>query len=724
MRFPARSLWILSRRIRSGEVVFFVGSGFSVDSEGNSTDRLILRLLIRFEALTAHLAQIDAGVPGAERIRERAVRLRRVLRNTFRLGKDHSRPLATRENAEALKSQYFTFNDWICSAFTALLGDCKRISHGAGTEPEEVRKALAALQQALCAREEEIVQPPGQAKPLDEVPLDRPDLACLLDLEGRDRGKALFLDTMGFANEKIMGGPLLSKELEMRSGNWEGRILDRHHVLARLAREGLCPTILTTNYDLLLEWACRLNGLQPAGVKDPRRLLPPTTVQSLVRVSRAQDFFRRGGAHRAALIAKIHGCSDAYRDHRKSADSWHDYLPSLIFTFREIQNWREDAWSRDFLQTLLRTRTLVFCGYSGTDPVVHDTVRTVYEEMARKRKGKAPARRTSHLAPAYYLGLADTDDFHGMEILRAATQALGEDLPELTDHPNYLRFFLRGEPSFPRMDELMTWLFHLVFRRCQVAALEADLRRIATLLLGHPCPPSELRTIRRHFLRLLWSELRAARGWDETAGCRRQLERITGWTDRFQVGLLREMALAETVLRNQGPGADFEHLRNCPWYFPALERTDWTAWAAVVEIAARRMIAAWRNTAAWWADSDWVRPGREGHPAILFSQGKSRPTPVELSIRLASFQRSGAGVHGAVRRRTLWELHPEGIPWCTDRHGQISPFGTPDAHDLWDWAVRDLGPGPAPELQDKDRTDLDRWLLGETDEHNRREPAA
>ena len=53
----------------------------------------------------------------------------------------------------------------------------------------------------------------------------------------------------------------------------------------------------------------------------------------------------------------------------------------MVFTYREIQNWRKDSWSRDLVSTLLRTRTIVLCGYSGTDPVVHDTFRTVYEEI-------------------------------------------------------------------------------------------------------------------------------------------------------------------------------------------------------------------------------------------------------------------------------------------------------------------------------------------------------
>ena len=64
----------------------------------------------------------------------------------------------------------------------------------------------------------------------------------------------------------------------------------------------------------------------------------------------------------------------------------------MVFTYREIQHWWEDSWSWDFLRTLLRTQTIVFCGYSGADPVLHDTFRTVYEEMAATKKRQKRAR--------------------------------------------------------------------------------------------------------------------------------------------------------------------------------------------------------------------------------------------------------------------------------------------------------------------------------------------
>lgn len=48
--FPAKALDRLAALILKGDVVFFVGSGFSIDSEGNSATRLIRRLIWRLLA--------------------------------------------------------------------------------------------------------------------------------------------------------------------------------------------------------------------------------------------------------------------------------------------------------------------------------------------------------------------------------------------------------------------------------------------------------------------------------------------------------------------------------------------------------------------------------------------------------------------------------------------------------------------------------------------------
>ena len=43
----------LAERVLDGDVVFFVGAGFSIDSEGNSTHRMMRRLVLRLLAMAA-----------------------------------------------------------------------------------------------------------------------------------------------------------------------------------------------------------------------------------------------------------------------------------------------------------------------------------------------------------------------------------------------------------------------------------------------------------------------------------------------------------------------------------------------------------------------------------------------------------------------------------------------------------------------------------------------
>jgi len=73
--FPAKALDRLAALILKGDVVFFVGSGFSIDSEGNSATRLIRRLIWRLLAFRrARVRHADALVE-EEELRRKASRL-------------------------------------------------------------------------------------------------------------------------------------------------------------------------------------------------------------------------------------------------------------------------------------------------------------------------------------------------------------------------------------------------------------------------------------------------------------------------------------------------------------------------------------------------------------------------------------------------------------------------------------------------------------------------
>src|SRR5262249_47667148 len=147
---------------------------------------------------------------------------------------------------------------------------------------------------------------------------------------------------------------------------------------------------------------------------------------------------------------------------------------------------------RDLIRTMLRTNTLALCGYSGADPIMHATFREVYEERAAALVRPAPDAK----APVFFFGLATRREFHSLEILRAASAAVGLPTGNLLDHPT----LIESEPSgFPTIDDHFRLIVHRVVRKLQYDALRTRLRRIAPPLLGHPCPDEDYQKLLEQF---------------------------------------------------------------------------------------------------------------------------------------------------------------------------------------------------------------------------------
>jgi hypothetical protein len=731
--FDVSALENLAERIYHGQVVFFVGAGFSLDSEGLTGRRLLLRLLARFDAITTTL------ISSTPELSRTAKRLREVLRETFWLGREGTDPLTTAEHARVLEGDYYRPNEWMCEAFGTLLDLCV----GANLGPEFWTK--------VHERERELLERNpiwGRVERLETI---EPRLLLGPQWGPSERGKALFLDTLGFADLEVMAGRPHAPGLVEVERSFGERLRPRHHIIARWAREGLCRTLLTTNYDKLLEGAYRLSGFacrtcDVGGEPEQPPLL--TELSHFARIGEAVDFFRFGHTHRSVLVAKIHGCAECYLLARRrvvaaleandplelerARRAFAHYLPAVVFTFREIQNWRQDAWSRDLLANLLRTRSIVFCGYSTRDRVLHDAFRTAFEEIAtvnartgafdqlraRRRDPAAGAGaaleasqaqvdsttsdRLAQRARAFFLGGPGALEFGALEVLRAASRAEGIDHPAQTHHPNYLQFHFEGDGGpngFPGLDQTMRWLWHRSLRIRQEQSVEFDLRRVASSLLGHGCPERERLRVLERLRELTAGETEVARGWEQRAPNAGEFDRIVGWTDRFHVSLLRELALGESLLRRDGPGISAAIASRAHWFFPPSERPEWTGWGVVVEIGLRRMIAAWRGLEKGaWRDSlaEWARPGPltspaySLRPAVAFSLGSvSEPsTPYALAIVLTGFDRrmQHPRVNGAYAGRVHhWRLRAQAIPWWAS--DQLPLAGTPGAPLLWRWAV-------------------------------------
>jgi hypothetical protein len=699
LAFPAKALERLAAKVLDGDVVFFIGSGSSLDSERTSGARLLRRLLLRLLAFSDVLAEAGEGI-------------RRSLVRTFDLeGESVVEVAFIAKNVSLLAARYFEANDWFCDAFAHFLGT---IVFG-----QDSSKVLEDVHR----REENLRGPgPGPEPAEDPVPF-APISPALLQLTrdgyGRAAGKALFLDTMGFRETRIMGGQPEADDLRTIADSYAGRLLPRYHVLARLAREGLCGTLITTNFDLLIEGAYSLAGFPVAKVTEG---FPRTLISKFDVVASQTEFFTKAKAYRTAVVVKMHGCAGRYRalwkqdaapllapdDPRPAEDrqdeerrkwnvraaSLREYLRAIVFTYREIQNWREDGWAADYLRTLLRTRVVVFCGYSVADPVIHDTFRTVYEEMARVRAAASGEKaRLAHEAPAFFFAIRQ-QEFHGMAILNAASAAIGAEPDQFGTHPNYVSFHRRDRPEFPNFDEVMRWLFHLTFRKRQEECLDTDLRRISTLLLGGAKPEAELAAIRAAFRDLFRVERFVASRWRTHPGSRRSHARVCAWSDFFHTGLLREFACGDVTRQRQGAARALGLMRRFAWYYPAMQDAGWTCWGAVLEIALRCMS---RRAGASLRAADCRRP-------TLLVQARDRrgATPYAITIQFAGFERIGlnARLLGHPSRRLIWELGASDAPWPRSEPGDVNVssrtpravISAPQAAVIWRWASQTQTP--------------------------------
>ncbi len=704
MRARHRRLVRLAKRIAGGEVVFFIGAGFSIDSERNTTDTLIARLLARIEALTNALK--SSPDPACSHV---ADELSKGIRATFGLDQQKSSlfdPETLKNNLEILGRNYYLINDWSCSAFDQLLAALH------GKVPGDL--AQGDLAQKVVVQENLLLRCFWSGTPFsNQTPAELIDFAWYDNLRTlwnvpltghRDLallGKVLFLETLGFNCHEVMGGYPLDAVVP----GGEALLRPRHHVLAHLAAEGLCPALVTTNYDQLVECAYRDAGMLPRfpATSDPAKIPLNSRYRFFNRIAEATEFFSRDDSRGTALIHKIHGCAGTYRM-RREADpiAFRDFLATIVFTYREIQNWREDSWSRDYLRTLLRTRTIVFAGYSGADPVLHDTIRTVYEEMAsyQFRSGSAPDPLKAPQARAFFFGLESNRDFYGMEILRAASAASGGLSRQLSDHPNLITFYRANETGFPHLDEAFLWLHHLCYREIQKQVLQAELRRIAYQLFDRPCAENEATLITDSFRCLCAAEHWEARlfgaGNDDT---RRRFTRMVAWTHGFHLKLMREFAIAETLLSDRGDRSRIRFMKCSPWYRPVSEHPQWAAWGVVIELATRRLLSRHQGSPDNWTTNHPHRePTETDPPAILFAasprkdqkikQGQAfvrRALIIECPAARGHLEPAARPRHLTALPPLIWQVGPGAVPWWSTEDKR-RPKSTPDARRLWNWA--------------------------------------
>ncbi|MEM9365703.1 MAG: SIR2 family protein [Planctomycetota bacterium] len=729
-------------RILGGEAVFFIGSGFSVDSEHNTASRLMLRLLVRFEAMTSVLVRATRTLVFHDELRQLSDRLNQ----TFRL-RDEGNERDLRDEAWRLSVRYYEANDWFCGTYLRLLLAMAEVCEIRGELSGDLSEQQASLAELITeiwdAENQRLLSirvpskknvPATPSDPqADPVPFDPIDPRLIFWAvhasqdhslpHGQHPGKALFLDTMGFANPEIMrGGWTLRRDVTLT--HYQSRLFPRHHVLARLAREGLCPLVMTTNYDLLLEGAYRLSGFEAENAqRDPllrTDRMPRLRSAQMARIGKATEFFRYERANRSANVVKVHGCAEIYRQQRLSRteqidvhawlqgeieidspgqvapetwERWAAYLPSMVFTYREIQHWRGESWAKDYLATVQRTRNVVFAGYSLQDPVIHDSFRRVYEEMRSVRvrldgNGRSQpevSEENPAQGPAWFWAQNQEHSFHANEVLGAASAAVAGGLRvETANHPNTLHFQFLGK-GFPTYDDAFLWLFHCVFRHNQFEALKANLIPLANSILGKPMLRSEYRETLDRFQQLMTSEsklaeelLQSGQATDastlqearsHTARQRSWLDMIH-WTYSFASGLLKEIVAIEMLQRESGPSVELAQMRKQHWYYPASANPVASAWTAIVELAIRNMVQEQhkRSDKIDEAGPRLCWPANDHRPTVFVTiprDGLQQPEICRIRVQAGEDDRVAPAKQTSAHREYVWRLSANQFPWPT-----------------------------------------------------------
>ncbi len=314
--------------------------------------------------------------------------------------------------------------------------------------------------------------------------------------------------------------------------------------------------------------------------------------------------------------------------------------------------------------------------------------------------------KKSHIkaeTPAFFFGLSQKKEFHGMEILRAASKAVGIEPYEITNHANYLQFHIEKD-KFPNLDELMLWLYHLTCRKIQYQCLENNIQQISMYLLDHPCPLRELEIIKGEFELLFRKEKECAAAWDDKPQNRDSLSRITNWSEYFHTGLLKEYAFAEDQMLVQGVSSKIGDKYSRFWYYPFTERPGWTAWAVVVEIALRKMVSTWQGCFNHWKENtNLLETIPSVTPVLSYSWGNKFKTHnlLEIKLRGVDSVKFSSKTSGAFRNKCIWYLYQEALPWNKGDYRNM-----PGAKTIWIWAAKKDGES----ISIKDTEKLDQYF--------------
>lgn len=199
-----------------------------------------------------------------------------------------------------------------------------------------------------------------------------------------------------------------------------------HRMLAFLVREGLLTEILETNYDELVEVAVR----DTFGKDSHRRDRSVVVIRDLETYRNHSATPRDHRTHTALVkVIKLNGCAGAFRTALEyqgddSARKQEAAAQRIILTEQALQTWGEKVWAKDLISDRVRSRSLLFIGFAGQDPIVRHHAVQVLQEFQALGKGD-PGGTDWHRLPnsPFVAEFKPTLSFYQYQMLRAFRDA-------------------------------------------------------------------------------------------------------------------------------------------------------------------------------------------------------------------------------------------------------------------------------------------------------------
>lgn len=204
-----------------------------------------------------------------------------------------------------------------------------------------------------------------------------------------------------------------------------------HRALACLCREQLIEEVITTNWDLCLEYALwdSLPEARPEPARNAWGMTPFRVVRNAkeYRQSASQRPMRPRAGRDGPLICKLNGCAWPYACEDAPANG-----NELILTTRQLQDFQKRRWARDLLGDRLRSRSILFSGFGSDEPQVRHTVLEVLEELAeaacdREASGSGDPQQDAvrHPAAVTIANYGEGLPFHQQQLLYSYLASIG-----------------------------------------------------------------------------------------------------------------------------------------------------------------------------------------------------------------------------------------------------------------------------------------------------------